>query len=171
MNSFPLPVVLFIKYFWFVATAINIYTVLMAWGTTKKLIAEKPENKQILNHSVRWLSVLYIIPFLLLGIFQTQGGFKHPFFIFSGNYSNIFILLSWLSLIAMWSLGCYWIFFKGGAKAFAMLKPVTLKGVNINEIGAKLFFGFFFVFGLIIFVFGVLLGYFNMIPADELFNI
>lgn len=169
MSSFSLPVVILLKYFWLIATFINIYTVFIANVTTKKLISEEPKNERVLKQAIRWITVLYLVPFLLLGIFQVLGGFKHPLFIFSGDYSNIFILLSWLSLIAMWALGCYWIFFKDGAKAFAMLKPLSLRGVNINETGAKLFFGFFLVFGLVAFIFGVLLGYFNMIPINEVF--
>ena len=104
------------KYFFFIAVLFGIINGVILKSKTTQFINENPQYKEESNNVFIGYTLSLSVPFLILGMIQILGNFDSPFYIFSRNISNIFVLLSWLTLICSWALLFYWTFFKEGAK-------------------------------------------------------
>lgn len=84
------------------------------------------------------LSLFYInMPFLIIGVLQIFGGHDNIFFIFSGQYQNSYVLLSWVVMVLVWGLLLYWVLVKDGAKIISKYR-VLFNNMPENETMIKI---------------------------------
>ena len=106
---------IFIKYFLFLSIpigAINAVMIKHRVSSDKELDSNAQSE---LNKFTAGVFFSLTIPFTLLGILQLCGGHEHCFFMFSTNFSDTTIVLSWIVLFASWSLILWWVWFRSGA--------------------------------------------------------
>lgn len=165
MENIRMIMIFMLKYFWFFAAAVGLLNMLTYRTKIRKLIKENPENEEALKNIFLNLFGTLVVPFLLLGLIQIVGRKEVVFYILSSNYSDLYLILSWITMFLAPALTCYWVIFKGGAKAQRLL----MSG-EVNEILVKLFSILPVIFILGGFIIGVLFGYFDKIPINEIIN-
>jgi hypothetical protein len=83
------------------------------------------------------------------------GGFQNLFFVFSRDYQNIYVLLSWIVIIGFWATILRWVFCQNGASILIKYKVVLQGNFPSNETMIKIFFVFVVVCALVALVSGI----------------
>ena len=70
------------------------------------------------------------IPSALLGIIQLMAGYESPFYIFSDDLSNTYLLGAWLIMASLRVFILYWLWFTKGLESYLAVTPVKLNKPN-----------------------------------------
>ncbi len=119
-----MPVIL--KYFWF---GIILIAAVNAWFVQKRarpLIAENPLLQFDANRVSITLILAIGIPSALLGIIQLVAGFDSPFYIFSDDLSDPYLLSAWLVMAGLRVYILYWLWFTNGLESYLAVTPIKL---------------------------------------------
>ena len=150
----PILFELVFKNFWIIAVVIGFVNYFMFKMRIPKNIEDENEKEET-NNLLKSILVFLTVPFALLGIFQILGDFKNPFFVFSKDYKNIYVILSIIVLFSTWAIVLRWVFFKDGAKILIKHKEIFRGNFPANETIIKIFFVFMILGGLLGLIFGI----------------
>lgn len=117
----------FLKYFWF---SIILVAVINAWFVQKRarpLIAKNPLLQLDANRVSITLILMISIPSAMLGIIQLMAGYESPFYIFSDDLSNRYLLSAWIVMAGLRVFILYWLWFTKGLESYIAVTPVRLK--------------------------------------------
>lgn len=146
----------FFKYFWFLCAIVGLLNILFIKLRVKDNNFDSEDDINSARRLLKGLSIYLTVPYFLLGIFEILGGYDNCFFVFSNNYNNIFLLLSWMTLVATWIFSVYWIFAKDGARKLIKYGNVLSENKNnLNETQLKLGVTLFFIVIICVLIFCV----------------
>ena len=121
----------FLKYFWF---SIILVAVTNAWFVQKRarpLIAKNPLLQLDANRVSITLILMISIPSAMLGAIQIMAGYESPFYIFSDDLSNRYLLSAWIVMAGLRVFILYWLWFTKGLESYIAVTPVRLKKPKI----------------------------------------
>ncbi len=141
------------KYFWVIAFIVSYINYISFKNKSKKYIEKNPEleegYKKILKYYLLWQN----IPWIIMGIGMTFGKIPYIWYYFKPKDGNPFVISWYISVILLWVLGSYWIFFKNGAETIVkypgafnveIKKPIIVKLIWIILLAFGIF-GFIFI--------------------------
>jgi hypothetical protein len=107
------------KYFWLVAIVFTGVNCFIFKRRSRKHIKENPELAKgyatLFRGYLFWLN----IPWIIMGIGCTLGGIPSVWYYFRPMDGNPFVLAWFGCIFALWILGTFWLFFRGGAEMLA----------------------------------------------------
>ena len=122
---------IYLKYFWF---SIILVAVANAWFVQKRarpLITKNPLLQLEANRVSITLILMISIPSAMLGIIQLMAGYESPFYIFSDDLSNRYLLSAWIVMAGLRVFILYWLWFTKGLESYIAVTPVRLKKPKI----------------------------------------
>lgn len=122
-----------LKYFWF---GMILLAVANAWFVQKRarpLIVEDPLLQLDANRVSMTLILMISIPSTMLGIIQLIAGYESPFYIFSDDLSNMYLLTAWLVMAGLRVFILYWLWFTNGLESYLAVTPIKLNKPNWLE--------------------------------------
>jgi len=122
---------IYLKYFWF---SIILVAVANAWFVQKRarpLIAKNPLLQLDANRVSITLILMISIPSAMLGAIQIMAGYESPFYIFSDDLSNRYLLSAWIVMAGLRVFILYWLWFTKGLESYIAVTPVRLKKPKI----------------------------------------
>ena len=150
----------FLKYFWF---SIILVAVTNAWFVQKRarpLIAKNPLLQLDANRVSITLILMISIPSAMLGIIQLMAGYESPFYIFSDDLSNRYLLSAWIVMAGLRVFILYWLWFTKGLESYIAVTPVRLKKPKIlAEIEGVLIIRWMVTAVLVIWFFSVVISF------------
>ena len=93
-------------------------------------IRERPELASRYATLTKGLITWGNVPWVVMGIGCTVGGVPAVFSYFRPQDGNPCVLAFWVSLVLLWILGFYWMFFRGGAQALADCPGLLSEGIR-----------------------------------------
>lgn len=127
-----------VEYSWLYLIGIGFLNYIYTRAYANKVVEKNPELEPEASRVLLYLLGYLTIPFAVLGILQTIGGYANPFYIFEDVRSNTLSLIGNLIIVFWWGIGAYWTFFKGGAKKQELYIPA--RGMRMTERRAKIIF-------------------------------
>ncbi|MBD0395870.1 MAG: hypothetical protein ICV52_19030 [Microcoleus sp. C1-bin4] len=138
------------KIFWLLAIGVTVVNAYIIKSRSREVITRHPELKEGYEKIFRGYLIYLNIPWIVMGIGILAGGVSDVFDYFYPRAGNPFVLAFHLSIIILWALSIYWIYFRGGAE-FLVKHPGV---VNIKSVlGFKVLFALMLLggmFGLIL---------------------
>jgi hypothetical protein len=122
---------IYLKYFWI---SIILVAVANAWFVQKRarpLIAKNPLLQLDANRVSITLILMISIPSAMLGAIQIMAGYESPFYIFSDDLSNRYLLSAWIVMAGLRVFILYWLWFTKGLESYIAVTPVRLKKPKI----------------------------------------
>jgi hypothetical protein len=122
---------IYLKYFWF---SIILVAVANTWFVQKRarpLIAKNPLLQLDANRVSITLILMISIPSAMLGAIQIMAGYESPFYIFSDDLSNRYLLSAWIVMAGLRVFILYWLWFTKGLESYIAVTPVRLKKPKI----------------------------------------
>jgi hypothetical protein len=125
------------KYLWLIGimfTFLNI--VIISFRLKKSKLTE--EDKTDARKTLKIYSVCLGIPWIVMGISSYFGKIDNFIIFFKAIPFDIWVWLFYFSLLIVWSVGFYWIFFKDGANKLIKYKGIlwrnTFKSVLVTKL-------------------------------------
>ena len=122
--SFEILFQFLIKNFWWVATLINLFNVVVIRHRIRQVVRQDPTLLAESQSLFRGICITLVLPFLLLAIFQWLGNFDNALYFSSTNVTNLYILLSWVVFIFLDGWIVYWVFGRNGAATLSRFRAV-----------------------------------------------
>lgn len=138
------------RYFWFIAAMVG---VLNYFIIQIRIPDELKEDSEYGGFKKGFLLFLTVPP-ALLGLLQTLGDFPHPFYVFTRDFQNVFIVLSWAVLFFTWGVFLFWVHYKDGARILVKFGK-AFRGMPENENVVKILFTFIVLISIAALVVGV----------------
>lgn len=101
---------------WILFIVITIANGLMWRYKSKHYINDNPELKEGYDKLIKGWLVYGNIPWAIIGIGMLTGLTKNIDEFFNPKVINPIVILFFISIIILWIIGSYWMFFKGGAE-------------------------------------------------------
>ena len=118
----------------------------------KKINQNIENNDEIINF-VKLYGISFTVPFLLLQIFQLLGNYRSVFYIFLLDFSNIFYILGFVSMVLCWVLMFYLVIIKNGAEIISKYNE-AFRNMPKDETKIKIFFVLMILGSVIVLLFG-----------------
>ncbi len=118
---------IFLKYFWFSIIFIGGANAWFVQKRARPLIVDNPLLQLDANRVSITLILMIGIPSALLGIIQLIAGYTSPFYIFSDDLSNPYLLSAWIVMAGLRVFILYWLWFTKGLESYLAVTPVRLK--------------------------------------------
>ena len=122
----PILMPVLLKYFWF---GLILLAAINAWFVQKRarpLIAQDPLLQFDANRVSITLILAIGIPSALLGIIQLLAGFDSPFYIFSDDLSDPYLVSAWLVMAGLRAYILYWLWFTNGLESYLAVTPIKI---------------------------------------------
>lgn len=110
------PLDLILRYFWLVAIAFTVVNFFTFKKTAKKHIEENHELEKGYSTLFRGYLFWMNIPWVIMGVGCTIGGIPSVWYYFRPRDGNPYVLAWFGCVFALWILGTFWLFFRGGAE-------------------------------------------------------
>ncbi len=105
-----------INHLWIIFIVVTIANGLIWKSNSKKYIAEKPERKDGYHKLIKGWLIYANIPWAIMGIGMLTGITKSIDEFFNPKQINPIVTIFHLSIIFLWIIGSYWMYFRGGAE-------------------------------------------------------
>ena len=115
-----------LKYFWFSLIFLGAANALLIQRRAKPLIAEQPALKAHANRVSYTLVLMIGIPSALLGIIQFLAGYESPFYIFSDDLSNSYLLAAWIVMGGLRLFILWWLWCTTGVESYLAITPIRI---------------------------------------------
>lgn len=144
------------KYFWFLGGIIGVINGLTTRYKINQLTGKNPERYEVeeANKVMKGAFLSHTLPYFAIGILQLMGGFDSFFFIFSKDYNNTYLLLSWLVLAGCMVSLLYWVWIKNGAAIIVKYREALGQNLPNNELLTKGIISLMVLGGVIGFIVG-----------------
>ncbi len=161
---------LWIKYFWVIAIIGTCANAFFYRHRSQEYIKDNPELAEGYSSLFKGYLIWMNIPWVVMGIGSTIGGVPSILHYFNPQDGNPYVLAWFGSIFLLWTLGFYWIFFKGGAEtlvkypgAVQFHSPMTKNKNLTNPTHIKLFWCVCLLGG----IFGVVMMWTQNIPIPK----
>ena len=135
------------KSFWLIAVIVTFVNAYILKSRSQDAIARNPELKEGYEKIFRGYLIYLNIPWVVMGIGILFGGVAGVFDYFNPRTGNPSVLAFHLSVVILWALGVYWIYFRGGAEF--LVKHPGLMNIDIKSASAlKLIFALMLLGGI-----------------------
>jgi len=104
------------KWFWIVLILSTVFNVRAFWLRAQPHIARNPALEAGYRALVSGALIFGILPWLIVGAGCLSGSVRSVFEFFRPRDGNPFVTAFYVLLFLEWTLGSYWILFRGGAK-------------------------------------------------------
>lgn len=114
---------LLLKYFWF---GVMLIGPINAWFIRKRalpLIEASPVLQADMDKVSMTLILMIGIPSAMLGIIQFVADYESPFYIFSDDLSNPYLLSAWIVMAGLRVFILYWLWFTQGLESYVAVIP------------------------------------------------
>jgi len=108
--------ILLMRYFWLVFILTTCLNALSLWWRARRHIAADPSLKAGYRKLFWGVLIIGNIPWLVMGFGCVVGGVPSIMHFFRPRDGNPFVIAFFASVFAMWILGTYWLFARGGAE-------------------------------------------------------
>lgn len=113
MDPFVIPV----KWFWALCIVMTVLNAVIFRFRAQKHIKKHPELAEGYYALIKGFVLWGNIPWIVMGVGTVFGGVPTVFHYFRPNDGNPFVLAFFISVIALWLLGTYWLLYRGGAQS------------------------------------------------------
>lgn len=135
--------------FWLLGACMNLINLIII-GVRLKKIKNNNETISIKGILIRY-SLLLVIPFIFLGVFQIMGGYNNPFYFLSQDI-NIFLIFSWITFLIFYGWFFYWINFKNGIVELSYINENKFK---LPEGMERLIFNLLIIVSVLMLIIGI----------------
>jgi hypothetical protein len=101
---------------WVLFILITVFNSFYLKARSQKIIAEKPDLQEGYDQLFKGYLTYLNIPWVVMGIGVLFGGVPGVFGFFNPRDGNIFVLAFHATVVILWILSIWWIYFKGGAE-------------------------------------------------------
>jgi hypothetical protein len=101
---------------WVLFILITVFNSFYLKARSQKIIAEKPDLQEGYDQLFKVYLTYLNIPWVVMGIGVLFGGVPGVFGFFNPRDGNIFVLAFHATVVILWILSIWWIYFKGGAE-------------------------------------------------------
>ena len=126
--------------FWALLILATVLNAFFLKARSKKIIAKRPELQEGYDKLFRGYLLYLNIPWAIMGVGMVLGGVPSFFSFFRPMNGNPFVLAFHASVLVLWMLSGWWLYFKGGAKFLAKY-PGALGPVIESPTIVKIFLG------------------------------
>lgn len=124
------------NYFWFFCALVGVINFIIIKIKARR---HEYEDMEELNRILNGMLILLTIPFILVGVFQNLGGYENIMYVYSGDYNNVFVLLSWAAIIFSSLYVMLWVVFMGGAEklqkySYVLSTRSSIKSVALTKV-------------------------------------
>ena len=141
------PFTLIAQNFWIIAIVVTCINFLMFKDKVKGYVKQNPEldidYEKLFQHYFFWFNV----PWIIMGIGLITRGVPSITDYFRPQDGNPFVLVWYISIFSLWTVGTYWLLFKGGAEMLTAY-PGALKGKVTNPILIKILWVICIIWGI-----------------------
>ncbi len=110
---------IFSKWFWLLAIGVTFLNGGIFWVQSRKEVKESPELEDGYRTLIKGFVMWTNIPWVVMGIGCLVGGVPSVFHYFRPRDGNLWVLAFFASVVLLWLLGTFWLFFRGGAEMLA----------------------------------------------------
>lgn len=107
---------LIFNYFWVLLIFASVFNAFYLKIRSKKFIEKQPELQEGYDQLFKGELIYLNIPWVVAGIGMIFGGVSDFFSFFRPRDGNLFVIAFHLTIIALWALTIWWIYFKSGAE-------------------------------------------------------
>jgi len=104
------------KYFWVLCILVMCVNALVFKVRSRKYIQENPDLEDGYSTLIRGFLIWGNIPWLFMGIGVTFGNIPSIYHCFRPQDGNPFVQAFFGSILFIWLMGSYWLFFRNGAE-------------------------------------------------------
>jgi hypothetical protein len=101
---------------WVLFILITVFNSFYLKARSQKIIAEKTDLQEGYDQLFKGYLTYLNIPWVVMGIGVLFGGVPGVFGFFNPRDGNIFVLAFHATVVILWILSIWWIYFKGGAE-------------------------------------------------------
>ncbi len=112
----PVPFVFISRHGWVLFVLVTCLNGAIWWYRARRRIAETPELEPGYRRLIRGWLIYGNIPWLVMGLGILVGGVPTIWHFFNAR-NGPFVLAWYVSVVVLWVLSVYWLFFRGGAEA------------------------------------------------------
>lgn len=147
--SFDKPIGIFVfDYAWILFILVAFLNAGMLKLRSNRIMKLHPELQDGYDQFIKGFLSFMNIPWIVLGIGMVFGGIPSTFSFFTPRHGNLFVIAFHVSVIILWLLGVWWIFFKGGAEFLVKYKGVFHPDIQ-SPLTVKLLFSLMLLGGVI----------------------
>ena len=121
------------NHFWIMFIVVTVANGLIWKYKSKKYIEQKPELKESYDKLIKGWLIYGNIPWLIMAIGMLSGITERMDEFFNPKEMNPIVILFFISIIGIWIIGTYWIFFKKGAEKLVAHPGFITKTEKGNE--------------------------------------
>jgi hypothetical protein len=132
---------------WILFILVTVINAFYLKARSQKFIAKQPELQEGYDQLFKGYLTYLNIPWIVMGIGVLFGGVPGIFGFFRPRDGNIFVLAFHASVVILWILSIWWVYFKGGAE-FLVKYPGVLNQDIKSPILLKILFGVMLIGGI-----------------------
>lgn len=116
-----------LSHLWFAVIPLGLLNVIFLYFRARKHLSHDPELKKNARRAVYCLAVAMAVTASFVGAMQLMGGFQNPFYIYSSNLDNPYILTGKIAIYVFWVAVLVWAWFTEGLVNYTKLFFLTVK--------------------------------------------
>ena len=101
---------------WILFIVVTVFNAFYLKARSQKIIAKQPDLQEGYDQLFKGCLIYLNIPWAVMGIGILLGGVPSIFSFFNPRDGNIFVLVFHASLVILWILSIWWIYFNSGAE-------------------------------------------------------
>jgi hypothetical protein len=137
--------------FWAFLILATVFNAFFLKARSQKIITKQPDLQEGYDQLFKAYLVYLNIPWVVMGIGIVFGGVPSFFSFFGLNEGNPFVLAFHVSIIVLWILSIWWLYFKGGAEFLAKYPGAFGPAIRSPTI-IKIFSGLILAGGLMVMI-------------------
>ena len=139
--SFNEPIGFFVfDYAWILFIVVTIINALFLKARSSKIVKDNPDLRDGYDQLFKGYLFYMNIPWMVMGIGMIVGGVPSTFSYFAPRHGNFFVIAFHVSILILWFLSIWWLYFKGGAEFLVKYKGVFNRDIQ-SPLLIKIFFG------------------------------
>ena len=125
---------------WVLFILVTVFNAFYLKNRSKKVVVKQPDLQEGYDQLFKGYLIYLNIPWLVMGIGVLLGGVPSAFSFFKPRDGNIFVLAFHASIVILWILSIWWLYFKGGAEFLVKYPGVFNQDIQ-SPILLKIYFG------------------------------
>jgi hypothetical protein len=135
-------------YAWIFLILVTIVNALILKARSASSVREHPELREGYDQLFKGYLLYMNIPWVVMGVGMLLGRVPSTISFFTPRHGNIFVIAFHLSVVFLWLLSIWWIYFKGGAEFLVRYKGVFNRDIQSPTV-IKLFAGLMLLGGIV----------------------
>jgi len=135
------------KTFWLIAIVMTFANAYILWSRSRAEVFLNPELKPGYDQLLKGYLIFLNLPWLVMGLGILVGGTETVFDYFDPGSGNPYVLAFHATLIILWALCIFWLYFSGGAEFLVRHRGVMNVDIR-SPLIIKLLFGLMLLGGV-----------------------